>query len=240
MTYSKNYITGLVLAVSLLFAANAKADLITMYSAAERAAYMAAAGPSEWGLVGSADFDKEKAPYTGQFTLTNLANRWADENNQVENRTGGYTMNSWDGMGAGYTNTLHGTGVDTGLSFSHNSANQFGVSTPDGLINAFYLNVNTHANEASTKGTYNITFYGEGGERLQTFNNVAFGFAGFIFGEGSTLTRFEITTNGNKNTGYSVDFVTGDGKAVTPEPATLAIIGLGLAGLGLARARQRK
>jgi hypothetical protein len=149
-------------------------------------------------------------------------------------------MNAWDGMGAGYSHALHGATEGAGLNFSHNSAHKFGVVVPDGLISAFYLNVDFHANEASTNSTYNITFYGEDGKALQTFKNVAIGFAGFLFDEGVYLTSFEITTNGNKNTGYSMDMVIGDGTAPTPEPATMLIMGLGLAGLGVARAARRR
>jgi len=228
---------SVALLAALFVAANARADIVTIYGAGYGAnnydTYMELAGSSEWALVGAVDFNKEKAPYKNAFAITNVAD-------PTLTQQAGYTMNSWNGMGSGYTHTLHGTGYDMGLEFSHNSANQFGITTPEGYINAFYLNVGFHANEASTSGAYNITFYGAGGEALQTFNNVAIGFAGFIFDEGYSLTGFEITTVGNKNTGYSVIVVPGDGTPAVPEPATLAIIGLGLAGLGLAKARRRK
>ena len=232
------YIVSLVLVVSFLVAANVRADQVKLIT--NKDAYMQLAGPAEWGLVGSADFDKEKAPYSGVFELTNLGNKYSAPENQVASQQGNYTMDSWNGMGAGYSHALHGATEGAGLNFSHNSANQFGVAVPGGLISAFYLDVDFHANEASTDSTYNITFYGEDGKALQTFHNVDIGFAGFLFDEGVYLTSFEITTNGNKNTGYSMNMVIGDGTAPTPEPATMLIMGLGLAGLGVARAARRR
>jgi len=234
-----NYIISLILAVAFLVAVNVRAEIVTSYTNWDT--YKELAGPSEWALIGSAEFDKKKAPYENSFTLTNVFELYYGNGSEVRTLQGTYRMNSWDGMGAGYNHTLHGTpGMDTGMHFSHNSANQFGIAVPDGYINAFYLNVGTHANESSTEGMYDITFYDTGGHAVQTIKSIAFGFTGFIFAEGNSLSRFEITTQGNKNTGYFFDFVLGDGSVAVPEPTTLAVLGLGLAGLGLARARRRK
>ena len=229
--------TSLVLFAALCVAANVRADIVTVYGAGygpnNYDAYMEMAGPSAWALVGSADFEKGFAPLEFPFNLTHVS-----DSTLTHEAT--YIMDSWNGNGSGYASTLHGTGVDLGMSFTHNSGNQFGVTIPEGLVNAFYLNVDFHANQNSTQGTYNIEFFDANGQVFQTISGVALGFAGFIFEEGYTLSGFMITTQGNKNTGYTIHVIPGDGTPAVPEPATLAIIGLGLAGLGLAKARRRK
>jgi len=228
------------LAFSFLVATHVRADIITKYGPDDLDTYMQLAGVSEWALVGATAFDREKSPYNGTFELSNVLNQYRDEGSQVASLGGNYTMDSWNGNGSGYSQALTGTGEDMGLEFSHNSANRFAVAVPGGLINAFYLNVGTHANESSTSGSYNIIFYDANGANIGTFENIAFGFTGFIFDEGYYFTKFEITTVGNPNTGYSANFIPGNGIAASPEPTTLALLGLGLAGAGLASRRRRK
>ena len=191
------------------------------------------------------------------FKLTNLLNPTRDESEQVGDLQGSYSLGTYSGMGAGYSHALSeytgefSSSIGTaGMIFSHNSANAASIATPDGAINSFYLSVGTHANESSTQGTFNVTITNSTGQ-TQTINNIAYGWIGFVFDEGSYLTDIKITQNANPNTGFFFDFVPGDGAllngggddvgvASTPEPATMLIVGLGLAGAGWASRRRWK
>ncbi len=235
----KTSIISLLFAVTFLAAAQAKADyIVNLYEADQKETYLELAGAPEWGLVGSAEFDKTKAPYYGTFTLTNLADLGKEEGQRAADQEGKYSLSVYSGNGVGYSHALTGAGEYGGMVFSHNSANFASVTIPDGLMNSFSLNVETHANLKSTEGTFNITITSTNG--TQTFTDIAFGWVGFILEEGEYLTEFTITQNSNPNTGFSFNFVPGDGTAITPEPASLLIFGLGMAGLGLARRRIRR
>ena len=246
--------------VALLVTANVRAELVTKYEGDQKAEYLQLAGASEWALIGSAEFDKAKAPYENMFTLANVFDQYRSEEEKVGDKVGSYSLDTYNGMGAGYTHALTnyvdeftGFGNTPGMVFSHNSANYASISTPDGLIHSFSLEIGTHANESSTQGTVDIFITTSSGN-VQRFQNVAYGWVGFTFAEGEYLTDIKISQNANNNTGFYFNFTPGDGTAAgltpsdsadvavaaTPEPATLAIIGLGLAGLGLARARWRK
>jgi len=236
-------IASIVLTAALLVTANVRADLVTIYAGDKnKDDYMSQAGSSEWGF-GNLGLGNAKAGTTDYFDIINLMDPYRTEQGldlvgDLE-KAGGFTIGKFNGSGNGYNTNLQQT-TDLGVSFGHNSSNSISVGIPDELISSFFMTVGTHANKNSTQGTFNITFYGADGEK-RTFNDVALGFAGFIFDEGYYLTRFEVTINGNPNSGVFVqDFTPGNGKTTTPEPATLAIIGLGLAGLGLAKARRRK
>ena len=234
----KNLLTTAMLIAAFAFSATAKADIIAnLFTADQKEAYMQLAGASEWALVGSAEFDKAKAPYEGVFTLTNLLDQYRADDQKVGNQEGSYILDTYNGMGAGYANALTGIDDYVGMVFSHNSANTSSVALPGGLIDSFYVNVSTHADVNSTQGTFDITLTTTNG--TQVFEDIAFGWAGFILDEGVYLTGFEITQNSNPNTGFTFDFVPGDGTAATPEPASLLIFGVGLAGLGLARRRKQ-
>ncbi len=236
----KTSIISLIFAVTFLAAAQLKADyIVNLYDAGQKETYLELAGAPEWGLIGTAEFDKSKAPYYGTFKLTNLADLGKEEGERAADQDGKYSLSVYSGNGAGYSHALTGAGEYGGMVFSHNSANYASVTIPDGLMNSFSLNVETHADLNSTKGTFNITITSTNG--TQTFTDIAFGWVGFIFEEGEYLTGFEITQNSNPNTGFSFDFVPGDGNPITPEPASLLIFGLGMTGLGLAhRARRNK
>lgn len=233
----KTIITSITIAVVFLLAANANAGIITVYQAYEKAAYMELAKPSEWALIGSADFQKEKAPYNGTFTLTNTLNKYKPADQQAKDGEGTYKLDIYNGKGAGYSHALTGFN-DVGMQFSHNSADVAGFTVPDNYISSFYLEVGTHANINSTEGTFNVTVETTSGS--ETYKDVAFGWIGFILSEGEYLKGVTITQNSNPNTGFYFDFVPGNGTAATPEPATIAVFGLGLAGLAIARRRFKK
>jgi hypothetical protein len=243
------YIVSTVLVAALLVATNANADTVVdlkqdalmFVGAAQKDAYLEQAAETQWALIGAAQFNKEKAPYEDFFEMTSLTD-------PTIKQQGSYKLDVYNGMGAGYAQALSGTDNYGGMSFSHNSANMSAVQTPDGLLNSFFFNVGTHANENSTQGTFNITLTTNQGTK--TYNNIEFGWVGFVLADGEYLTGFEIEQNSNPNTGFWFDFVPGKGTdpnaplppvSIVPEPATMLIMGLGIAGAGwIAHRRLRK
>jgi hypothetical protein len=236
--------------VAILFAVNAKAGNIDIYSAGQQSEYNQLAGGSEWALSGEADWTKEKAGAWHNFTITNMYDQYREADQKVGNAQGTYKMDDFDGNGAGYNQALNGMADYVGMAFSHNSANMAVLSLPTGLINSFALEVATHANENSTQGTFNMTITtakADGSDAgSMTFKDIAFGWAGFVLEDDYYITGFTITQNSNKNTGFYFNFVPGDGTALapetsaeTPEPATMLLFALGLAVIPAAR-RMRK
>jgi hypothetical protein len=91
--------------------------------------------------------------------------------------------------------------------------------------------------------------YGRGASYFDAYdgaNLVSSGFLGFtnygivgVTGDDITLMEFDNGTSGRSSWLFGVDMLTFAPGAV-PEPASLALLGIGLAGLGLIRQRQRR
>ena len=135
------------------------------------------------------------------------------------------------------------------MTFWHNSANNYALSFGDAdFIDSFYMNVAPHSSWSAAIHFMITADYWLDGVKYTTDAmtlNSAHSFFGIALDEGAYLAGINFWSTGTPNNGYKIEAGFGGNEmpetpSSTPEPATLAIIGLGFAGLGMARRRMKK
>ena len=231
---SKNYFFGLMLAVAFLFAANVKADIGNSWGQPAGDELFSFTLDVSWDQIGT-----ETGYVFKVIPVSVPVYGWSPI---VEVTPDELVADSITGK------TTYGATVNTNGLEAIESISGFSIKW-DGSWKAF---------GAVTDLCADLTINGESAAQhvLQTvFNNLFNGSTAYFSTDYETLIGdtgifdIEFTSNPGQNiagmlgNSYQITFTAygeyADGNQ-TPEPATLAIIGLGLAGLGVARARRRK
>ena len=226
MTSTKNYTIGLVLAVAFLVSTNVRAEMMTSAVDVNELTFVLT-GWKDNNAVKSIEQNIGMHPSDAfQFTITNEGNKakltfdytQAVKDNNLQSMVGGGGAN----------------GGDANLKFK-----SFGLykdsNTPgfDGIVSTSGNWSNGGWSATSIDLVYGAGYSWNDLVAFVTADN----FTGYIAAHIQSIGSNGASINGGVFT-YVPEKSTGDNS--TPEPATLAIIGLGLAGLGLARRRMTK
>jgi len=261
MKTTRNYIITLALAVSFLVAANVRADLITFYgnNKTNVEAYFTNAQAYDIWNFGNFEGQTNDNTFVASNGADSLNGRIVMSN--TNGNGGGYNFGN---ASEGTIQLAHNTARTTTISFD------YGSNYSGSLLQSFYFTTGIHDNASYGMSViaHGIDADGKAIKYTDTYQALTkdnLGFWGFTIDEGY-FTSFEIqVTSGNGNGGLDDFWIAsgaggwdnpfnpgkpyipptlppiGDGPdAATPEPATLAMLGLGLAGLGIARRRMKK
>ena len=231
---SKKCLVGLLFAALFLVAANAKADMVTVYG--NQAEFNSNVATSDWGFT--AVTQRNKDPNGISSWTFEISNNTDDAGGEL--KATGFTG---DGSNANIWSRLS---VDFTLQATHNKANTFEVIF-DGetYIDSFWVNFDPFTSWDAINGINFKAWYVDADDNADfktwSFDQYATeAFFGVALDPEYYLTKIQWTIDQTGNNGYLVTMGFGGEKSATPEPATLAILGMGLAGLGIARRRMKK
>lgn len=239
---SKKLTFTLAFAIAFVFVANLRADVVDVYTS--EAAFKDLVSPSDWGFTGD-PIQTGGNGYTKWTFATENGTTGVNGEGTIYATTPGSNGN---GKKDGQANTI---GLQ--LESDHNRADIVTVSfLGDQYIDSFWVFFERPWSSVSATST--LSFWAtydtltDVGLKTEVFAYDPFeAFFGITLDEGAILKTINWDLKGSNgdygNNGYYVTMGFGgeyEPSNQTPEPATLAIIGLGLAGLGAARARRRK
>ena len=252
--------TALVFAVLFLVVTNVRADLVVgeLLFTTDRDTYLGGVHGSDWVFsdIGIHSGGQGGNPWT-QWTYV-----FSSEHGDAA--SGAIYSNNFNGNGANGAGTGNATvtGIGTGTMY-HNSANNFKMTFNESFVDSFFINLTPWSSySAANAFDLTISFWDSSGAfqtvtTKETFTDST-PFLGINLDEGAFLASVYFASIGTGNNGYliagmgfgdsgfyelnpDIDHPFGnDGSAATPEPATMLVVGLGLAGLGLVRTHRKR